>query len=552
MMRPRVRAGVRVLAGRFGASLSDRLLEVCGVSKAFGGVQALAEVSLTLAPGTIHALCGENGAGKSTLIRVISGACVPDRGEVLVEGRPLPAGDVRAAEAAGVGVIHQEPIAFGDLDAAENIFVGREPRLAGGVGLARRAMRREAERLLAEFGERLDLHRPVGELSLAQRQMVAIARALACECRVLILDEPTASLAEREVAALFRVIQQLRTRGVGLIYVSHRLEELFALAQCVTVLRDGRVAATRPVGELDRAAIIRLMVGRELGGLGDEGEGKAPERVEAVQRRGAEASSEMAGGIAAGGLAVEQLTRAGVFEDISFTVGRGEIVGLAGLVGAGRSEVARAIFGVDRRDSGRVTVDGCAVPPGNVRAALAAGLALAPEDRQQLGLVLPLSVRANLTLAILRLLTRLGLLSGRRERAVVEPLLRELRIRTAGADAPAWSLSGGNQQKLLLAKWLATQPRVLILDEPTRGVDVGAKAEVHRLIRRLAAEGRATLLISSDMPEILALCDRILVLRNGRIVGALSRAAATQERILALALPDADNARPESAAEAPS
>ncbi|MEW6253910.1 MAG: sugar ABC transporter ATP-binding protein, partial [Planctomycetota bacterium] len=333
--------------------------------------------------------------------------------------------------------------------------------------------------------------------------------------------------------ALFRVVRRLQARGVGVLYVSHRLEEIFALADCVSVLRDGRHVATCPIRDIDRGGLIRLMIGRELGSTPPAGSVAArPGLCTAAQRKQPAIAAEHAG------LRVERLARRGAFDDVSLDVRPGEIVGLAGLVGAGRSELARAIFGIDRYDRGRVLADGKELRPGSVRAALATGVALAPEDRQVAGLVLPMSVRANLTLAVLRTVSRLGLLSRRRERRLATELQGDLLIRAAGLGAPAWSLSGGNQQKLLLGKWLATRPRVLILDEPTRGVDVGAKAEIHALIRRLAGEGMATLLISSELPEVLLLSDRVLVMRAGRIVGELLGAEATQEQVLALALPD--------------
>jgi len=472
-------------------------LEVSGLGKTYGGVHALAQVDLSLARGEIHALLGENGAGKSTFIKCLSGAVRPDGGAVRVDGVPLPPGDLRAAEAAGIVALHQESTAFPHLNAVDNIFVGREPRRALGL-LDRPRMAREARALLERLGETLDLHRPLEELPLAQRQMVGLARALSHQSRLLILDEPTASLSARETQTLFRILRQLQAEGVAVLYISHRLEEVYALASRVTILRDGR------------------LVGREL---------LEEERQETAGTEGATL------------LDVRGLTRTGQFEDVSLSVRAGEIVGLAGLVGAGRSEVAGAIFGIEAPTAGTVTVAGEALPPGSVPAALARGVALVPEDRQHQGLVLPLSVGQNLLLAVQGSLTAAGFRAPRREQALVTDLMRRLAVKSAGLDVPANTLSGGNQQKLSLGKWLATQPRVLLLDEPTRGVDVGAKAEVYRLIRRLARDGMATLVISSDLPEILALSDRILVMREGRIAGEMPRAGATEEKILALALP---------------
>lgn len=488
---------------------------VRGVSKRFGGVQALTDVHLEIAPGQVHALVGENGAGKSTLIKILSGVHRPDSGEILVNGQPLPPGDVRAAEAAGIAVMHQESTAFPHLSAADNLFVGREPRRAGGLLLDRARMARETRALLDRLGEPIEPLRPVGELSIAQRQMVGIARALSRQSRLLIMDEPTASLSARETENLFRVIRQLRADGVSILYVSHRLDEVFALCDHVSVLRDGRPVATRPIGQITRGELIRLMVGRAVSEV----------------MMAADETHEPGPVV----LAVQNLTGAR-FRDVSLTVRAGEIVGLAGLVGAGRSEVARAIFGIDRYDGGSVVVGGKTLPPGSLRAALAQGVALVPEDRQHQGLVLPFSVGANLALAVQRRLAWRGFLSPQREAELAERLTRDLQVRAASIAVPAETLSGGNQQKLVVGKWLATNPRVLILDEPTRGVDVGAKAEVYRLIRELAREGLATLVISSDLPEVLTLSDRILVMREGMIAGELPRAEATQEKILALAL----------------
>ena len=500
--------------------MSHPFLEVHRLSKAYSGVQALSDVSLTVLPGEVHALMGENGAGKSTFIKCLSGAVRADAGAVRVDGAVLPLGDIRAAEAAGIVALHQESTAFPHLNAVDNIFVGREPRRRGGL-LDRRRMARETLVLMERLGEQIDLNRPLGELPLAQRQMVGMARALARKSRLLIMDEPTASLSARETEALFRLIRQLQTEGVSILYISHRLEEVFALSSRVTVLRDGQWVGTQPTSEVSRDDLVRMMVGREL--IADE---RPDERT---------ADGEVL-------LDVRGLTRAGQFRDISFCVRAGEVVGLAGLVGAGRSEVATALFGVERPTSGTVTVAGAPLAPGSVRAAVAQGLALVPEDRQHQGLVLPLSVGANLLLAVQRSLSGGGFRSLTKEKQVVDGQMRDLAVKAAGASVATNTLSGGNQQKVSLGKWLATRPRVLLLDEPTRGVDVGAKAEVYRLIRRLAGEGMATLLISSDLPEILALSDRVLVMRQGRIAGELSRADATEEKLLALALPGEEEA----------
>lgn len=550
-------------------------IEIRGISKSYGGVHALRQVSLRLEPGEIHALCGENGAGKSTLIRVLSGSCTPDEGAVLVDDSPLTSGNVRASEDAGIAVIHQDPVVFPDLDAPENVFAGREPTRLGHLWLDRPAMVGRTRALLQDLGESFDLSLPVGQLPLAQRQMVAIARALhrsGQACRLLILDEPTASLSRRETQVLFRVVRQLKARGVGILYVSHRMEEIFELADRVSVLRDGELVATHPIAKVDRAGLIRLMVGRDTplgpGGAAECSHGwsestsgtRGVEATILAAPAGAEESnlvpsarySEQPRSRRHSGdvrLDVRSLGRTGVFDNITFNVRAGEIVGLSGLVGAGRSEVAHAIAGIDRWDRGSVTVCGQALPPASPRRTLALGLALVPEDRQHEGLILPMSVGINLTMAVLKSHSRLGLISGRPERQTGQRLIDDLSIRAPGLRAAVETLSGGNQQKVLLGKWLATDPRVLILDEPTRGVDVGAKAEVHRLVRALAAKGLAALVISSDLPEILSLCDRIYVMRQGRIAGELQGADATQEKLMELALPStADDPAPQDSA----
>jgi ABC-type sugar transport system ATPase subunit len=498
------------------------LIQISNLSKAYGGVHALAGVTMGIGRAEVHALCGENGAGKSTLIKALSGVVRPDEGRIVVDGEPLPLGNVQSSEAAGIAVMHQESTAFPALNAVDNIFVGRELCRAGGLLLDRREMKRQTLALLDRLGEQIDCGVPVEELSIAQRQMVAMARALSQRCKLLIMDEPTASLSSRETQVLLDLVRQMRREGVSVLYVSHRLEEVFAVADRVTVLRDGQLVDTRRVCDIDTDGLIKLMVGREL--------------AELVGRHG------HSPGAGEAGLRVSGLRRAGVFDDISFSVRAGEIVGLAGLVGAGRSEVARAIFGIDPYDEGTVRIGGRPLPRGSVRAAMAQGLALVPEDRQHEGLILPMSVGANLSLAVLRTLKRGGLISSQHELALVRKQMEDLFIKAAGPDVPAETLSGGNQQKLVIGKWLASQPRVLILDEPTRGVDVGAKAQVHRLIRELAAKGLATLMISSELPEILSISDRILVMREGRIAGELDGAGATQEQVLALALPDARKA----------
>jgi rhamnose transport system ATP-binding protein len=494
------------------------LLTLTNITKTYGGVRALTDVSFEIAAGEVHALCGENGAGKSTLIKITTGSVRPDSGRVTMQGRDIPLGSIRASEAAGIAVIHQESVAFPHLNAQDNIFVGREPRLAG-VLLDRPRMLRETRALMGRLGETIDPYRPVGELPMAQRQMVGMARALSQQCKLLIMDEPTASLSTRETEVLFRIIRQLKSEGVSILYVSHRMEEIFSLSDRVTVFRDGKYVATKETKTTSQDEIIRLMVGREL------------LQIEGVLKSQAEhAGSEVL-------LEVKGLSRSGVFRDIDLQVRAGEIVGMAGLVGAGRSEVARVIFGADSEDAGEVRVAGRVLKNGDMQDALDAGVALVPEDRQHLGLVLPMSVGANLSMTVLPTLTRYGLISAKREERLARTLIQDLRVKTANTRLPAQALSGGNQQKLVIGKWLATNPRLFILDEPTRGVDVGAKAEIYKLIRKVAASGMAILVISSDLPEVLLLSDRIVVMRGGTIAGELQRHEATQEKILALAMP---------------
>jgi rhamnose transport system ATP-binding protein len=500
-----------------GDAPESMLVDVRNVSKSFGGVHALRGVNLQIARGEVHALCGENGAGKSTLIKIITGSVVPDTGDVLVNGSPLRTGDVRASEEAGIAVIHQESTAFLHLNAEDNIFVGREPRRLGGLLLDRPKMRTQTQALLNRLGEQLNQRRPLEEMTVAQRQMVGMARALSRDCRLLIMDEPTASLSARETQVLFRIIRQLRGEGVSILYVSHRMEEVFDLSDRVTVFRDGQWVDTSPTRSMTTQSLIQRMVGREVGELS--------RRKQAV------------GKDAAVLLEVRDLSRAGAFKNISFNIRAGEVVGLAGLVGAGRSEVAQAIFGIDHADSGSVLIDGQPLPAGSIKAAMARGIALVPEDRQHLGLVLPMTVGQNLTMAVLRTLTVGGFVSASRQRELENRLMKDLSIKAANASVATETLSGGNQQKVMLGKWLAPNPRILLLDEPTRGIDVGAKAEVHRLVRELAAKGMATLLISSELPELLSLSDRIVVMRQGIVSGELSGENATQEKLLELALP---------------
>jgi ABC-type sugar transport system ATPase subunit len=481
------------------------------VTKRFPGVLALEDVSFSIAAGSCHALCGENGAGKSTLGKILAGIYRPDSGQVIVEGRPADFNGPPAALDAGIGIVHQELAFCDNLTVAENLCLGSLPSKATFV--LRREMVQRAEQLLAATGAAIDVRRLMRELTIGQQQVVQIAAAIGRGARIIVFDEPTSSLSQHEAERLYELIGRLRARGVTAIYVSHRMEEIFRLCDAVTVLRDGRHVDTRPIASLDRAALVEMMIGRRL----DE---YFPAHV------AAEPGQEL--------LKVEGLTSPGRFSEISFRVRAGEVLGLAGLVGAGRSEIAQALFGLDRQARGRIEVAGQPVQITSPEVAMNHGIGLVPEDRKRQGLVLSMSAMSNTTLATLERLTRLGFIRRAEERVQARTYFDRLRVRAASPDVIAAGLSGGNQQKLVLAKWLAARCRILILDEPTRGVDVGAKAEIHALIDRLAADGCAVILISSELPEVLHLSTRILVLREGRMAGELPRRDATQAAVMRL------------------
>lgn len=482
-----------------------------GVSKSFGGVAALRDVSLTIAQGECHGLMGENGAGKSTLGKVLAGIHRPDAGCVRIGGQAHAFASPRAALAAGVAMVHQELAFCPDLSVAENLCMGRLPRKWGMVD--REAMRRAARGLLARIGVDLDVGQPLRALSTAQEQLVQIAAALGAEPRIIIFDEPTSSLSQPEAERLFELIESLKARGLTIIYVSHRMPELFRLCDRISVLRDGRHAGTLAGENLSEAAVVRLMIGRDL-----EADSAGPPAVAAGEPV----------------LSVRALSSPGKFAGVSFDVRPGEIVGFAGLVGAGRSEVARALFGLDRRATGSVTVAGKPLALGSVPRAMAVGISLVPEDRKRQGCVLGMPCSENISMAVLPQLARAGLLDRRAERALAERSFAKLAIKASSPAAPVASLSGGNQQKVVLAKWLARAGKILIVDEPTRGVDVAAKAAIHQLIRKLAADGLAIILISSELPELVHLATRTLVMRNGRLAGELDRSQTSQEAVLRL------------------
>ncbi|GAA4618817.1 sugar ABC transporter ATP-binding protein [Saccharopolyspora hordei] len=489
----------------------DGHLELIGVSKTYPGVRALDAVDFDVRPGEVHVLLGENGAGKSTLIKMIAGAHRPDTGEVRVDGRPVRFHGPEDAERLGIATIHQEMALVPQLTVAENVFLGRPPRRFGIVD--RRAMRRQAAELIERTGLDLDPDAVVGDLGVAHRQLVEIAKALSLDTRFLVMDEPTAVLSRAEVDRLFGIVRDLTARGVGVVFISHLLDEVAEIGDRVSVLRDGAKVAEVPA-DTDQDELVRLMVGRTV----DQQYPPRDAEIGEVQ------------------LEVRGLTSHGVLSDISFTARAGEVVGIGGLVGAGRTELVRALFGADRYDRGEVLVGGQRIPPGDIAAARAAGLALVPEDRAGQGLVLGASVAENLGLATLSDRTRAGLVDLAEQRRAAAESVERLRIRTAGLDQPALTLSGGNQQKIVIGKWLLAGPRVLILDEPTRGIDVGARAEIYELINELARAGTTVLVVSSDLPELLGLSDRVLVLADGRLRGELDGAEATQERVLALAV----------------
>ncbi|CCH78859.1 ribose ABC transporter (ATP-binding protein) [Nostocoides japonicum T1-X7] len=485
------------------------MLQLNDVSKSFGPVVALRSVNLEAHAGSIHALVGENGAGKSTLVKIVAGVHRRDGGDFVLDGQPQDFGSTAESKTAGVAVIYQEPTLFPDLSVTENIFMGRQI-LGRGRRIDKAAMYAEAERLFAGLGVHIDPRRPALGLSIADQQIIEIAKAISLDAKVLIMDEPTAALSGVEVERLFTVARQLRDEGRAVVFISHRFDEVFALCDTVTVMRDGSYIATRPIAETRIGEIVNLMVGREVADLFPKQETEVGDVV----------------------LDVAGLTSPGVFHDVSFSVRRGEIVGLAGLVGAGRSEIARAVFGVDRYAAGTVTMKGRPVPTASPHAAIRSGMAFIPEDRRQQGLVTDGSVAENIAAVIRQHLTKGGLLTRAAENKAVTPWASRLEVKTSSLDAPARTMSGGNQQKVVIAKWLASEPDLLIIDEPTRGIDVGTKSEVHRLLSELAGQGMAILMISSELPEVLGMADRVLVVCEGRLTAELSRDEATPERVM--------------------
>lgn len=497
--------------------MAGAALQFVGITVQYPGVVALDDVTFTVAAGTVHAVCGENGAGKSTLGKVLAGIVTPDSGTILLDGHSARFTAPRDAMLSGVAMVHQELAFCENLTVAENLCLGSMPSRGGLVRWKDMAQRARAMMQdIGGDGEPLDVMRPMRELSIAEQQMVQIAAAVGSGARYIIFDEPTSSLGEGEAERLYALIGRLKARGVTQLYVSHRMPEIFRLCDAVTVLRDGRHIDTRAASALDEPSLVQLMIGRRVDQYFASHADSAPPST------------------AANALEVVGLTSPGRFQDVTFAVRAGEVVGLAGLVGAGRSEVAQAIFGLDGEARGRVRVGGEEVTIRSPRQAMRLGIGLVPEDRKKQGVVLSMKARENTTLPILERVARLGIVQRAKERVLAADYAGKLRVRATAAEAPVMQLSGGNQQKIVLAKWLAAQCRILMLDEPTRGVDVGAKADLHAWIDRLAQDGVAILLISSELPELLNLSTRILVLREGRLVGELSRAQATQDALLRL------------------
>ena len=488
------------------------LLQMSGIEKSFPGVRALAGVDLTLRRGEVLALMGENGAGKSTLIKTLGGAHQPDTGTIAIDGKQVSLASPVAAIEAGIGVIYQEFNLIPALNAWENIFLGREN---SGLLVARKRERARAAELFEQLGVDVPLDVPCEQLSVAQQQLVEIAKALSQDIRILVMDEPSAALTPQEVEKLFAIIRELQTRGIGIIYISHRLDEIFDIADRITVLRDGAYVGDSPSDEITRDQMIEMMVGRSI----DNEFPKQPAKIGDIR------------------LSARGLSRGDSVRDVSFDVRRGEVLGITGLVGAGRTELVRLIFGADRRDSGSISLDGKELRIRSPRDAIRSGICLLTEDRKSQGLVLCRSVRENFGLPNLNQFATAGTIHQKRERSSFAEYVESLSIRIPHQEQPARNLSGGNQQKVVLAKWLQQNAKVLIFDEPTRGIDVGAKHEIYQLMNRLAENGTSIIMISSELPEVLGMSDRILVMHEGRITGEITdMPSATQEQIMEMAI----------------
>lgn len=489
--------------------MKQNVLEMQNISKSFGGTHALNGINFTLELGEVHALLGENGAGKSTLIKVLGGIHQPDSGTISINGTVVSMENIQAAQAAGIGIIHQEIVLVPHLSVAENIFLGREITTKFGLKDIN-AMNQQANKMVQALGIDIDVSMPVARLSIAQQQMVEIVKAISFNVKILIMDEPTSSLSDEEVEKLFKTIERLKSNNVSIIYISHRMEELFKISNRITVIRDGTYVGTVMTKDTNIDELVSLMVGRSLQ--------KYYTRTYSMKEKEV--------------LKVEQLSKKGVFKNVSFTVHEGEILGFSGLVGSGRSEIMTSIFGGYSYDSGTVYLNGNKVRFKSSGQAIKNGVAMVPEDRKKQGLILIDSVGYNITLSSLKFVMNGPLISERKRHEIITKYISELNVKTASQDIAASSLSGGNQQKVVLAKWLATQPQLLILDEPTRGVDIGAKSEIYSIINKLANEGMAIILVSSELPEIINMCDNVCIVRNGSIVGRLSQGDLRQENIM--------------------
>ncbi|MEH6905131.1 D-xylose ABC transporter ATP-binding protein [Bacillus sp. AFS006103] len=486
------------------------VIEMKGISKAFSGNRVLDQVDFQLLRGEIHALMGENGAGKSTLIKILTGIYERDAGKVFIKGKEVHFKNPKEAEQMGIAVIHQELNIIPYLTVYENMFLGKELTV-GRFGITRdKEMKKKTKEYLDRLGIEIDPNTEAGNLSVGQQQMIEIARAVAANTEVLIMDEPTAALTDREIEALFKVIDSLKKQGVGIVYISHRMEEIFQICDRISVLRDGQFIDSKEVAKTNFDEIVKLMVGRQLGE-------RFPERNTKIgQER----------------FKVENLTSKGSFENISFSVHQGEIVGVAGLMGAGRSEIMQAIFGYRALDGGKMFIDGKEVTIKSPYEAITAGIAFVTEDRKSQGLILDLSVRENLSITTLDKISNKSVVSSKTEISLVDEMIEKLHVKTSGREISVKSLSGGNQQKIVIGKWLGIHPKILILDEPTRGVDVGAKKEIYQLMNDLTKQGVSIIMVSSELPEILGMSDRVLVIHEGKLANVLNKSEATQENIM--------------------
>lgn len=491
----------------------DVILKMEHIRKVFPGVIALDDIHFDLRAGEVHVLLGENGAGKSTLVKILSGAYQKTAGKIHLSGKETNIRSPKHAQQSGISIIYQELNLVPHLSAAENIFLGREPMLAAGI-IDRKKLLEKSRKILSDLGVSIDVRRPVSGLGVAEQQMVEVAKALSLDAKILIMDEPTSALTEREINELFATIRKLKLQRVSIIYISHRLEELFEIGDRVTVLRDGKVVGTVDIGTTNKAELIRMMVNREL--------------TEQFPKKKAGTGEEV--------LRIEGITRDGELDNVSFSLRRGEVLGIAGLMGAGRTELARAIFGVDKLDSGKIYIRGEAKKVKSPRSAINLGMGFLTEDRKSQGLVLSLSVKENICLSSIERFSRLGRMDAKAENEASNRYIKDLRIKTSNLNQKVMFLSGGNQQKVVLSKWLCSQADIFIFDEPTRGIDVGSKVEIYELMNRLTAGGVAIIMISSELPEILGMSDRILVMGRGTVTAEFDVDEATQEKILAKAV----------------